>query len=181
MESGVVVRRIAMKNGIATHYCSLGTVARVQTNTINLWILSYKCIVMLQKYSASFTDIPYQAGTVNHATKNETAKITVTLYMAGTVNHAIKNEWLRLQSLRIWLVRSTMPWIMKWWRLLTLSLACDIMMRGWGGEQYHTRSNVEIAKEKKIKAWSKNNTWETSERHDIDRAATSIVAVEKAS
>jgi len=60
VESGAVVhtRRIAAKNGIATHYCSFGTVVHVQTNTINLRILPYKCIVM-QKYSASFTDVPY--------------------------------------------------------------------------------------------------------------------------
>ena len=37
---------------------SLGAVVHVQTNTINLRILPYKCIIM-QKYLASFTDIPY--------------------------------------------------------------------------------------------------------------------------
>ena len=59
VESGAVVhaRRTAAKNGIATHYCSLGMVVHVQANTINLRILPYKCIVM-QKYSASFTDVP---------------------------------------------------------------------------------------------------------------------------
>ena len=57
---------------------------------------------------------------VKHATKNEMGKITVTPYMAGTVNHATKNEWLRLRSLHIWLVQSTMPRIMKRRRLLTL-------------------------------------------------------------
>ena len=121
VENGAVVhaRRTAMKNGIATHYCSLGTVVHEQTNTINLRILPYKCIVV-QKDSASFTGIPYKAGTVNHATKNETAKITVTPYMADTVNHATKNERLRLRSLPIWLVRSTMPRIRKRQRLLTL-------------------------------------------------------------
>ena len=41
---------------------------------------------------------------VNHATKNEMAKITVTPYMAGMVNHATKNERVRLRSLHIWLV-----------------------------------------------------------------------------
>ena len=37
VESGVVVhaQRIVMKNGIAIHYCSFGTVVHVQTNTIN--------------------------------------------------------------------------------------------------------------------------------------------------
>ena len=53
VESSAVVhaRRTATKNGIATHYCSLGTVVHVRTNTINLRILPYKCIV-IQKYSA---------------------------------------------------------------------------------------------------------------------------------
>ena len=60
MESGAVVhaQRTAMKNGIATLYCSLGMVVHVQTNMINLRILPYKCIIT-QKYSALFTDIPY--------------------------------------------------------------------------------------------------------------------------
>ena len=59
VESGAVVhaQRTTTKNGIATHYCSLGMVVHVQMNTINLRILPYKCIV-LQKYLASFTDIP---------------------------------------------------------------------------------------------------------------------------
>ena len=46
---------------------------------------------------------------VNHAAKNEMAKITVTPYMAGMVNHTMKNEWVRLQSLHMGLVWSTMP------------------------------------------------------------------------
>ena len=66
------------ENAIATHYCSLGTVVHVQTNTINLRILPYKCMVM-QKYSTSFTDVPYMAGAVNHATNNE-MKIIDTLF-----------------------------------------------------------------------------------------------------
>ena len=64
----VSARTTTVKNGIATHYCSFGRVVHLLTNTINLRILPYKCIVM-QKYSTSFTDIPYMVGTVNHATK----------------------------------------------------------------------------------------------------------------
>ena len=33
------------------------------------------------KYSASFTDVPYQAGMVNHATINEMVKITDTIFI----------------------------------------------------------------------------------------------------
>ena len=58
---------------------------------------------------ASFTDIPYQAGkttvtpfmaaTVNHATNNETAKITDTIYLAhDTVME--REERLRRQQYR---------------------------------------------------------------------------------
>ena len=36
--------------------------------------------IQVLKYLASFTDIPYEAGTVNHATNNETAKIIVAPY-----------------------------------------------------------------------------------------------------
>ena len=86
----------------------------------------------MQKYSALFTDVPY---------------------MADTVNHATKNEQLRLQSLHIWLVQSTMQQVMKRRRFLTLYLACDTA-------------------EERMKAGSKNSTQETSERHDVDRAAT---------
>ena len=46
----------------------------------------------MQKYLTSFTDIPYKAGTVNHATKDEMTKITDIPYKAGTINHAMKNE-----------------------------------------------------------------------------------------
>ena len=55
--------------------------------------------IQMQKFSASFTDVPYLAGTVNHATKNETAKITVAPYLAGTVNHVTKSEMARLLTL----------------------------------------------------------------------------------
>ena len=74
------------KNVIATHYCSLGTVVHGQTNTINLWLLPYKCIVM-QKYLASFTITvaPYMAGMVNHVMNNETAKITDTIYLTRDI------------------------------------------------------------------------------------------------
>ena len=34
----------------------------------------------MPKYSASFIDIPYKAGIVNHATNNEIAKIMITPY-----------------------------------------------------------------------------------------------------
>ena len=34
----------------------------------------------------------YKAGTVNHATNNEMARITVNLYYAGIVNHATMNK-----------------------------------------------------------------------------------------
>ena len=90
----VHVQRTVTKDGIAMHYCSLGMVVHVQTDTINLRI-PYKCIVM-QKYLASFTDVPYMVGTVNHTKKNETGKITVTTYMAGTVNHAMNNEMAKI-------------------------------------------------------------------------------------
>ena len=73
------------------------------------------------------------------------AKITITLYMAGTVNHATKNERLRLRSLHIWLVRSTMPRIMKWQRLLTLFI-WHVMEREEKlrrREQYHARETAE--------------------------------------
>ena len=50
----------------------------------------------MQKYLALFTDVPYQASTVNRATKNETARITVAPYLAGTVNHATKNEMAKI-------------------------------------------------------------------------------------
>ena len=57
----------------------------------------------MQKYWALFTDVPYLASTVNHATKNETAKITVTPYLAGMVNHAMKNEIMKItDSIFIW-------------------------------------------------------------------------------
>ena len=72
----VSARMIVVKNGIATHYCRFGRVVHLQTNSINFRILPYKCIVM-QKYSTSFSDIPYKAGTVNHATKNEMAKLLI--------------------------------------------------------------------------------------------------------
>ena len=41
MKSSTMVhaQRTTVKNGIATHYCSLGTVVHVQANTINLCIL----------------------------------------------------------------------------------------------------------------------------------------------
>ena len=48
---------------------------------VNLQILPYKCSVV-QKYSASRTDIPYLAGTVNHVLIDETANIT-DLYLAS--------------------------------------------------------------------------------------------------
>ena len=63
----VHVQKTMAKSGITTH-CSFGTVVYVQTNTINLRILPYKCF-MMRKFLSSFTDIPYKAGTVNHATK----------------------------------------------------------------------------------------------------------------
>ena len=59
----------------------------VQTNTINLRIMPYKCFVT-QKFSISFTDIPYKAGTVNHATKDETKKIT------DFIRHVMHSTWL---------------------------------------------------------------------------------------
>ena len=45
-----------------------------------------------KKYSTSFTDIPYKADKVNHATKYKMANIP---YKAGTVNHAMKNEMVK--------------------------------------------------------------------------------------
>ena len=50
----------------------------------------------MQKYSTSFTDIPYKAGTVNHTMKNEMAKITDIPYKAGTFNHATRLKRRRL-------------------------------------------------------------------------------------
>ena len=61
----------------------------VQTNTINLMDTS----IQVHSNSTSFTDIP---GTVNHATKNETAKITDIPYKADTVNHATRLKRQRL-------------------------------------------------------------------------------------
>ena len=43
---------------------------------------------------------------VNHATKNEMAKITVGPYKAGTVNHATVNETAKItDTMFIWHVR----------------------------------------------------------------------------
>ena len=40
---------------------------------------------------------------VNHATKNEMAKISVSPYLAGTVNHATKNETVKINdTIFIW-------------------------------------------------------------------------------
>jgi len=84
------------------------------------------------------------AGTVNHATNNETAKITDSVYLArGTVME--REERLRRRR-----------------------------------EQYRARRNRETAGER-IKAGSKKSTRETSARHDVNRAATNVVAAEKAS
>ena len=81
VENGTVVyaQRITAKNRIATYYCSL-MYSGSCTNMMNLWILHYKYFTM-QKYLASCTDIPYQAGTVNHATMNKTEKITDTMFV----------------------------------------------------------------------------------------------------
>ena len=106
----VSVQTIAVKNRIAIHYCSFDRVVHLQTNTINLRILPYKCIVM-RKYSTSFTDIPYKVGMVNHATKK---RITDIPYKACTVNHATKMKQLVLLTFHKRLVRSTMPRRMKW-------------------------------------------------------------------
>ena len=74
-----------------------GAVPRVQTNTISLWTLPYKCFVK-QNYSALCTDIPYQAGMISHATNNETAKIMVAPYQADTVNHATTNKMVKITN-----------------------------------------------------------------------------------
>ena len=39
---------------------------------------------------------------VNHATKNETARIMVTPYLAGTVNHAMNNETAKITDSGMW-------------------------------------------------------------------------------
>ena len=52
----------------------------------------------MQRYSASCTNIPYQAGTVNHVTNNETSKIMVALYYAGMVNHATRNKMIKITN-----------------------------------------------------------------------------------
>ena len=130
---------IATKNETATHFCSLGTVVHVQTNPIILRILPYKHIIT-QKFQLHLMAFHIRLvlstvlwrmkrlrlrslyygwyGQTCH--KERTAKIMVTPCVAGMVNHAMKNERLRLRSFHIWLVRSTMQWIMKQRRLLTL-------------------------------------------------------------
>ena len=46
---------------------------------------------------------PYQAGTVNYAMNNETAKNTVDPYQAGTVNHTTMNETAKItDTIFIW-------------------------------------------------------------------------------
>ena len=64
------------------------------------------------------------------------------------VNHATKNEWLRLLSLHVWLVRSTMPRIIKRQRLLTLYLACDIVMERVESNIVLRRRNTETVEER---------------------------------
>ena len=51
----------------------------------------------MQKHLVLFTDIPYYAGTVNHATKNKIAKTTVAPCWAGMVNHAMTNETAKIR------------------------------------------------------------------------------------
>ena len=51
----------------------------------------------MQKRLGLFTDILYQAGTVNHATKNKIAKTTVAPCWAGMVNHAMTNETAKIR------------------------------------------------------------------------------------
>ena len=56
---------------------------------INLQILLYKCFVMWE-YLALCTDI---FGTVNHASNNETAKITVAICILGWYSKPCHGEW----------------------------------------------------------------------------------------
>ena len=91
----VHVQRTTVKNRIATHHCILVWWFMYKKYMINLKILPYKHFVM-RKYSASCTDFPYQAGTINHSMKNEIAKITVAQYKASMVNHATKNETTKI-------------------------------------------------------------------------------------
>ena len=48
---------------------------------------------------------PYLVGTVNHAKKNKTAKITAAPYLAGKVNHAMKNKTAKITDsvIRTWM------------------------------------------------------------------------------
>ena len=75
-------------------------VVYIETNTITLWILSYKCFAM-QKYSASCTDFPYYASMVNHAMNNEMAKIAVATHQVGMINYATKNDMEKIMVLHI--------------------------------------------------------------------------------
>ena len=63
----------------------------------------------MQKYLTSFTDIPYKAGTVNHATKIKRQRIYDIPYKAGTFNHATKMKQQGLLIFHIRVVWSTMP------------------------------------------------------------------------
>ena len=58
------------------------------------------------KYSASFTDIPYKAGTVNHATMNETAKILLYYGLVVLPSSALVVEGYAYMGPITWITRS---------------------------------------------------------------------------
>ena len=77
----VHARKTVAKNGIATHHCSFQYIGLC---TNKLYGYFHTSTSLMWKYLASFTNIPCLVVTVNHATKNETAKIMVTPYLTGT-------------------------------------------------------------------------------------------------
>ena len=69
------------------------------------------------KVLALCTDIPYQVGTVGHATNNKMAKITFVPYQAGMVNHAIIDKTAKITD-------TIFVWYM-WWAPSTTQMKKD--------------------------------------------------------
>ena len=63
----------------------------------------------MYKYSTSCTDVPYQGGTVNYVTKNETTKTAVAPYQASMMNHATMNKIAKIntETISVWHVQWT--------------------------------------------------------------------------
>ena len=101
---------------------------------------------------------------VNHATKCETAKVTVTPYMAGMVNHATNDETAKVTD--------------------TIYLEHDTVMEReerLRREQYCARRNRETAEETELRLEAKTAHKRCQNAMMLTSAATNIVAVEKAS